>query len=486
MKENWSGIAVTREIARIHWFFLDFMTLREFLYRENRTYIVLTRQVLSMNRSATAKTFHITTFGCQMNLSDSSTLASVLLTRGYRRVDKEDEADLIIFNTCSVRVKAEDRAMGRLNEIQRLKRIKPDMKVAVVGCMAQRMGEELTEKLPHVDLVLGVDRVFELPDLLEGQEQARQVHTAFGHENIEAITPVTETPYTGFVTISRGCDNFCAYCIVPHVRGREHSLSPKFVIDSVQALVNQGAKEVTLLGQNVNSYVFDGLGFPGLLERVLDETDIPRLRFMTSHPKDLSNQLVDVMADNPRMMTHIHLPLQSGNDRVLEKMGRRYTVDHYLSIIEYVRKKLDYVSITTDLIVGFPSETEPEYEETLAVVRQVGYDAAFMFRYSVRPGTAAAKMEDDVSEDDKIRRLSRLIELQKEISVERNQREVDQVRMSLVEGKSRRSDNIWRARTEGDKTVLFESDNVSPGEVVPIRIAEADAFTLHGKLNREN
>lgn len=439
-----------------------------------------------MNRSATAKTFHITTFGCQMNLSDSSMLASVLLTRGYRRVETEDEADLIIFNTCSVRVKAEDRAMGRLNEIQRLKRIKPDMKVAVVGCMAQRLGEELTQKLPHVDFVLGVDRVFELPDLLEGQETTAQVHTAFGHENIEQITPVTETPHTGFVTISRGCDNYCTYCIVPHVRGREHSLSPKFVIDSVRSLVEQGAKEVTLLGQNVNSYIFDELGFPELLRRVLDETDIPRLRFMTSHPKDLSNNLVDVMAENRRMMTHIHLPLQSGNDRVLKAMGRRYSVKHYLSIIEYIRAKLAYVSITTDLIVGFPSETESEYENTLDVVREVGYDAAFMFRYSVRPGTQAARMDDDVPEDDKIRRLSKLIEIQKEISNGRNQREVGQVRFSLVEGKSRRSEKIWRARTEGDKTVLFEADNVSPGEIVGVLIKEADAFTLHGELARDN
>ena len=417
-----------------------------------------------------------------MNLSDSSMLASSLLSRGYRRVDSEAEADLLIFNTCSVRIKAEERAIGRLNEVQRLKRSKPEMKVAVVGCMAQRMGEELTEKLPHVDYVLGVDRVFELPDLLDEQEATHQVHTAFGHENIAAITPVTETPYTGFVTISRGCDNFCTYCIVPHVRGREHSLSPEFVVESVNALVQQGAQEVTLLGQNVNSYVFEGLTFPGLLQRVLDKTTVPRLRFMTSHPKDLSRDLVDVMAKNSRMMPHIHLPLQSGNNRVLRKMGRKYTVEHYLSIIEYIRKRLEYVSITTDLIVGFPSETEAEYEETLKVVETVQYDAAFMFRYSIRPGTTAARMADDVPEEDKIRRLSKLIDLQKRLGYERNQHEVGRTHATLIEGRSRRSEHIWRGRTPGDKTVLFEGENIAPGQIVSISIKEADAFTLHGEL----
>lgn len=438
------------------------------------------------NQTTIPKTFHITTFGCQMNISDSSMLASALLTRGYRRVEKDDDADLIIFNTCSVRVKAEDRAMGRINAIRRLKRIRPDLKLAVIGCMAQRMGEELTDKLPHVDFVLGVDRVFELPDLLADREPVSKVHTAFGHEDFELNTPVTSTPYTGFVSISRGCDNYCTYCIVPTVRGREHSLTSQFVINSVRALVKQGAREVTLLGQNVNSYVWEGLKFPDLLRRVLDETEVKRLRFMTSHPKDLSNDLVDVMAENPRLMTHIHLPLQSGNDRVLRVMGRRYSVKHYMSIIEYIRQSMPYVSITTDLIVGFPTETEAEYEETLDAVREVGYDSAFMFRYSVRPGTVSAKMDDDVPEEDKIRRLSHLINVQKEISNQRNQRELDQVRFSLIEGRSRRSDKIWRARTEGDKTVLFEADNVGPGDIVPIRIKAADAFTLHGELARDN
>jgi tRNA-2-methylthio-N6-dimethylallyladenosine synthase len=417
-----------------------------------------------------------------MNLADSSTLAAGLITRGYRRVDNEADADLIILNTCSVREKAEQRVLGRLGEISRYKLKKPHLKVAVVGCMAQRLADELLHKAPHVDYVLGTDRLFELPDVLEGREGSSPVMTAFGHENMDLITPAKETPYSAFVTISRGCDNYCTYCIVPYVRGKERAHSPDRIVDSVKKLVDDGVVEITLLGQNVNSYRHRDTDFPRLLERIARETDIPRIRFMTSHPKDLSQRLVDFMADEPKMMPHIHLPLQSGADRILQRMGRSYTVAHYLKIVDYIRRKLDYVSLTTDLIVGFPGETEEEYEQTLQVVRRVQYDAAFMFRYSVRPGTTAAQYEDDVPEAEKIRRLNRLIKLQQQIGCERNQREVGQVRYCLVEGTSRRSRDYLRARTEGNKIVLFQADGVTPGMVVPIRILEADAFTLHGEL----
>jgi tRNA-2-methylthio-N6-dimethylallyladenosine synthase len=310
--------------------------------------------------------------------------------------------------------------------------------------------------------------------------------TAFGHENMDRIVPTRETLYTAFVTISRGCNNCCAYCIVPHVRGAERAHSPGQIIDSVKRLVGEGVVEITLLGQNVNSYRHGDTDFPKLVERVAHETDIQRIRFMTSHPKDLSERLVDVMADEPRMMPHIHLPLQSGCNRILEKMGRQYTVERYLKIIEHIRSKLDYVAVTTDLIVGFPSETETEYERTLDVVRQVQYDAAFMFRYSVRPGTPAARYEDDVPEQEKIRRLNRLIDVQQQIAYSRNQREVNQIRRSLVEGTSRRSSEYLRARTGGNKTVLFRKDGVDEGTVVPVRITSADAFTLHGVLQEPN
>jgi len=440
-----------------------------------------------MREEQWVKTFHISTFGCQMNLADSSTLASTLISRGYRRVKNEHEADLVVFNTCSVREKAEERVFGRLGEMHSLKARRPGVRVAVVGCMAQRLGEQIRKQAPHVDYVLGTDRVFELPDVIEGREGTSPVMTAFGHENMDMIAPVKENSYSGFVTISRGCNNYCTYCIVPYVRGRERAHAADQIVDAVRKMGGEGVVEVTLLGQNVNSYLYGNTDFPDLLRRVVDETPIPRLRFMTSHPKDLSRKLVDLMAAKSRLMPHVHLPMQSGSNRILQKMGRQYSIEHYMEIVECVRATLPYVSLTTDLIVGFPSETEDEYEQTLGAVRAVRFDAAFMFRYSVRPGTTAAKDSDDVPEEDKIRRLNRLITLQQEIGYEQNQRELGKIRHSVVEGTSRRSSELLRARTEGNKTVLFAADgNTKVGAIVPIRITSADAFTLHGEQVETN
>ncbi|MFQ5452764.1 MAG: tRNA (N6-isopentenyl adenosine(37)-C2)-methylthiotransferase MiaB [Candidatus Zixiibacteriota bacterium] len=439
-----------------------------------------------MQNNKKIETFHISTYGCQMNLADSSTLASTLITRGYSRVADEKDADLIILNTCSVREKAEKRVIGRLGEIYKYKRRKPYIKIAVVGCMAQRWGEELIEKVPHVDYVLGTDRLFELPDAIEGYEGTSSVMTAFGHENIDLITPVKETPYSGFVTISRGCDNYCTYCIVPYVRGKERAHSDDYIIDAVKKMVDEGLVEITLLGQNVNSYKYNKTDFPALLLRTARETEIQRIRFMTSHPKDLSKKLVDVIADDPKILPHIHLPLQSVSNRILKTMGRIYTIEHYMKIINYIRKKLGYVCLTTDLIVGFPGETEEEYEETLKAVKDVQYDSAFMFRYSVRPGTTAARFADDVPEDIKINRLNKLISIQRAISYKRNQREINRVAFSLVEGFSKRDNNFMRARTDSNKTVLFKKHNISSGTILPIKIVSADAFTLHGEVMELN
>ncbi len=436
-----------------------------------------------MKRGHQVETFHITTFGCQMNLADSSTLVSTLLTRGLRRVSDEDQADLIILNTCSVRDKAELRVLGRLHDLRRYRQNGHGPKIAVVGCMAQRLGSELARLAPHVDYVLGTDRLFELPDLLVNATPNSFVNTAFGHEDIDRIEPIRETPHSAFVTISRGCDNFCSYCIVPHVRGPERAHSPDHIVGSIKNLALEGVVEVTLLGQNVNSYRHGDVDFPALLRRVVGETPIPRLRYMTSHPKDLSEQLVAVMAEEPRIMPHVHLPLQSGSDRILNLMGRGYTLEHYRAIVSRLRERLSYLSLTTDLIVGFPSETEADFQTTLDAVEAIGYDSAFMFRYSIRPGTKATEFNDDVPEDEKIKRLSTLISMQQEISKRRNQREVGQTRWSLVEGFSRRSRELLRARTEGNKIVLFAAADARPGQVLPLRITEADAFTLHAELD---
>ena len=417
-----------------------------------------------------------------MNLADSSTLVASLTTRGYRRVPDEADADLIILNTCSVRDKAEQRVYGRLGDLQRFKKERPGLRIAVVGCMAQRLGNRLLKDAPQVDYVLGTDRMFELPDVIEGREGTSPVMTAFGHENIDFIEAVQENSYSGFVTISRGCDNFCSYCIVPYVRGREVSHSVDHILGNVRKMVDAGVVEVMLLGQNVNSYNYGDTDFPGLLRTVARETDVRRIRFMTSHPKDLSDDLIEVLASEAKLMPHIHLPLQSGSDAVLRRMGRIYGRKQYQKIVDSIRAHLDYVSITTDLIVGFPGEKPEDYEMTLDAVRDIQFDAAFMFRYSVRPGTKAERLDDDVPEEEKIDRLNKLIDLQQSISYQRNQREVGQVRHSLVEGYSRRSRSVARARTEGNKTILFECDDPRPGAVLPLVVESADAFTLHGRL----
>lgn len=432
------------------------------------------------------RTFHISTYGCQMNFADSSSLSQSLMRQGYVEAEREDDADVIIFNTCSVRAHAEDRVFGRLGEVSRFKKVDPNRRIVVVGCMAQRLGENLLKEAPYVDAVLGPDQMFELTRYLESTDGEPEVDTLLNRKDIDIIEPHRETSYSAFVPISRGCDNFCAYCIVPHVRGRERNHSVSHIRDAVLRMIDDGVVEITLLGQNVNSYIHDDIGFPELLRLLMKETSIVRLRYLTSHPKDMSPELVDVMAEYPdRLMPHVHLPLQAGSDRLLKMMGRRYTRAQYMEKLNYLRERLDYVSVTTDLIVGFPTETEDEFEMTLDAVREIGYDAAFMFRFSPRPGTAAAKLNDDVAETDKIRRLNTLIELQQKIGSERNQREIGRVISSVVEGYSRRSKELARARTDGNKTVLFPATDIKPGEIVKVRVDRADAFTLHGERTEE-
>ncbi len=420
-----------------------------------------------------------------MNVADSSTLSTSLTTRGYRRVADETDADLIILNTCSVRERAEERVYGRLGDIYRYKKDRPNLQVAVVGCMAQRLGATLQEKVPHVNFVLGTDRLFELPDLLEGKEGTASIMTAFGHENMDMILPVQETPHSGYITISRGCDNYCTYCIVPFVRGRERSHSPDYIVESIRKMNTEGVVEITVLGQNVNSYRAEGVDFPDLLLRIARETEVKRIRYTTSHPKDCTKKLIHVMAQEPRIMPHVHLPVQSGSNRVLRKMGRFYTIEHYRKIIDYLKLHVPNVALTTDIIVGFPSETEEEFLQTLDLIRSIRFDSAFMFRYSVRPGTVAAKeMQDDIPEEIKIQRLNRLIGLQHQISYELNQALIGTEELVLIEGGSRRSETILRGRTPQNKTVLIPDAPFVPGEIVPIRILAADAFTLHGTFNQ--
>ncbi len=428
-------------------------------------------------------TYKIITFGCQMNLADSGVLAALLDARGYRPVESEAEADLLILNTCSVRERAEERVFGRLSELSVFKR-QNGVKLAVVGCMAQRLGQRILERAPYVDFVLGTDRLYDLPDHLEKTAPWPRIAVDIGYDDVGDIMPHRDTPYSAFVTISRGCDNFCTYCIVPYVRGRERSNPLPQIAGQIRRLVDDGVMEVTLLGQNVNSYYDNGQDFSDLLCYVARETDIQRLRFMTSHPKDLSDKLIEAMATEPKVMGHLHLPLQSGSSRILEKMGRVYSFEQYYRLVERLRQVVPDISLTTDLIVGFPGEKAADYEMTLDAVRSIKFDSAFMFRYSVREGTAAAGFDDDVPEAEKISRLTELIKLQKAVSLERNQAEIGRVRSVLVDGFSRRSRDYLKGKTEGNKTLLFKAGSEYIGRIEKVRITAADSWTLHGELVR--
>ncbi len=342
------------------------------------------------------KYYRILTFGCQMNIADSGALAAAMNARGFLPADSEENADILILNTCSVREKAEERVFGRLGDLSALKKESPDKKIAVVGCMAQRIGSAILERAPYVDFILGTDRIFELPEFLDKSNGVPHIHTEFGHEKVGDLTPVRDSKYSSYVTIMRGCNQYCTYCIVPYVRGNERSYPADKIIRQINALVSDGVLEITLLGQNVNSYRDDGSDFSSLLNCIIRETDIKRIRFMTSHPKDLSDCLINTIAAEPKMMAHLHLPLQSGADRILREMGRGYSFNHYRSLTDKLRSVRSDIAITTDLIVGFPSESEEEYQLTLKAVQEIQFDSAFMFRYSPREGTLASKLDDNI------------------------------------------------------------------------------------------
>ncbi len=418
-----------------------------------------------------------------MNLADSGILSAAMDDAGFVSVSNPEEAGVIIINTCSVREKAEERALGRLTELARIKKT-GDSRICAVGCMAQRMGEKILERIPKIDFILGTERLFDLPRLLNKESIEPVVDTRMT-KNLDwaEFSPAPDNSYSAHVTISRGCDNYCAYCIVPYLRGPERHREPGAIIDDINDLYGRGIVEITLVGQNVNSYNSAHLKFPGLLKKVVAETDINRIRFITSHPKDLSDDLIDLFSSEPKLMGHFHLPLQSGSDRILEMMFRKYDYTRYLSLIHQLRQARPNIAITTDLIVGFPTETEDEFGMTLEAVRDIRFDAAFMFRYSVRDGTWAAKnLKNDVPEEVKLRRLQELIELQKEISYQVNQKEIGRISSVLIDGTSRRDASVWKGKTEGNKTILLKSPEDLLGKVVNSRINRADSWTLHGEL----
>lgn len=433
---------------------------------------------------------YIETYGCQMNIADTEVVASVMQTDGYELTENIEEADAIFVNTCSVRDNAEQRVVRRLQYFQSLRKNKQSLVIGVLGCMAERVKDELLHE-HGVDLVAGPDSYMDLPNLVgavERGEKAINVELS-AQETYRDIIPLkmAGVHVTGFVSIMRGCNNFCTYCIVPYTRGRERSREAESILNEVRDMHAKGYKEVTLLGQNVNSYRFekaDGeiIDFPRLLDLTARAVPRMRIRFMTSHPKDMSDEMLHVMAAHKNICKYIHLPAQSGSSRILKVMNRKYTREWYLDRIAAIRRILPECAISTDLFCGFHSETEEDYEETLSLMREVGYDSAFMFKYSERPGTYAAKhLPDDVPEEVKIRRLQGMIDLQNELSKESNRRDIGKTFEVLVEGFSKRSRDRLFGHTEHNKVVIFDKGTHRIGEYVDVRIEDATSATLLGK-----
>lgn len=431
---------------------------------------------------------YIETYGCQMNVADTEVVASIMQMDGYTLTENIEKADAVFVNTCSVRDNAEQKVLNRLQYFQSLKRKKRSLVIGVLGCMAERVKEQLIEE-HHVDLVVGPDSYMDLPNLIgavEKGEKAINVELST-RETYRDVIPlkISGVHISGFISIMRGCNNFCTYCIVPYTRGRERSRDVESILNEVRDMRDRGFKEVTLLGQNVNSYHFEkedeAITFPRLLEMVACEAPGMRIRFTTSHPKDMSDDTLYVIANHHNICKHIHLPAQSGSSRILKVMNRKYTREWYLDRIAAIRRIVPDCGISTDLFCGFHSETEEDYQETLSLMQEVGYDSAFMFKYSERPGTyAAGHLADDVPEAEKIRRLQGMIDLQNQLSDASNQRDIGKTFEVLVEGFSKRSREQLFGRTSQNKVVIFDKQNYRVGEYVSVRITHASSATLFG------
>lgn len=425
-------------------------------------------------------------YGCQMNVSDAERMAGQLASIGYEPTEAMGEADLILINTCCVRESAEDRVYGKIGEIKHLKEQNPALIFGITGCMAQKEGEALIRRAPHIDFVLGTNKVHELTHVVQEIEAERGhvVDVQFAETELPEGMPVArQNKFSVWVPIMYGCNNFCTYCIVPYVRGRERSRRPEEVVAEVREAVRQGAKEVTLLGQNVNSYGKDHkrADFADLLKMVDEVPGIERVRFMTSHPKDLSDKLIETIRAGKHICEHIHLPVQHGSNRILRAMHRIYTVEDYRALVARIRAALPTVSLTTDLIVGFPGETEEEFSELLAFLREIRYDSAYTFLYSKRSGTPAATMDGQVPEKVKHERLERLMAVQDAISREKNEALLGTEAEVLVEGPSKHDAAVWNGRTRTNKLVLFPHGEEQPGDLVRVKITQPQTWVLKGE-----
>ena len=428
----------------------------------------------------------IETYGCQMNAGDSEIVVSIMQEHGYRYTENINEADIVLINTCSIRDNAEQRIWGRLSAMRQLKKRKPSLLVGIIGCMAERLKEQLIEKGTGVDIVAGPDSYRSLPELVRTAEDGTKgINVELSKEETYAeIAPVRldRNGVSAFIAIMRGCNNYCAYCVVPYTRGIERSRDPQTIVAEARTLFENGYREVTLLGQNVNSYCFGEVGFPELMAMVAEISPLLRVRFATSHPKDISDRLLEVMARYENICKAIHLPAQSGSNEMLKKMNRKYTREWYLERIAAIRHYMPDCAITTDLISGFCGESLEDHQATLSLMREVGYASAFMFKYSERPGTFSARhFKDDISEEEKTRRLNEVIALQNQLSVESNEAEVGKIRQVLVEGESKRSAEQLCGRTSQNKMVVFDRGDHKAGDYVMVKITGCSSATLFGE-----
>ncbi len=437
------------------------------------------------------KKLYIETYGCQMNVSDSEVVVSILEKEGYRLTEDIKEADLIFVNTCSIRDHAEKRVRNRLQEFKHLKSKKAGLKVGVLGCMAERMKTALLEEEQFVDMVVGPDAYRDLPNLIKETEEGRQTaNTILSLEETYAdISPVRldKNGVSGFISIMRGCDNYCAYCVVPFTRGHERSRDPETIVAEARDMVEKGYREVTLLGQNVNSYHWsegeEEVNFAELMHRVAAVSPLLRVRFATSHPKDISDELIETIAQVPNICNSIHLPVQSGSTSCLKRMKRNYSREWYLNRIAKIKELIPDCGLSTDIICGFCGETEEEHQDTISLMKEVSYDYAFMFKYSERPDTLAArKYPDDVPEDVKGRRLQEVIALQQQSSLENNKKDIGKVFEVLVENVSKRSKDQMSGRTQQNKVMVFNRKNTEVGDYVMVKCTDCTAATLLGEI----
>ncbi len=429
--------------------------------------------------------YYLETYGCQMNVADSEMIEGILKAKKYSSIDSMDKADIIFVNTCAIREHAEEKVHSRLGVFSRIKHNNPDVIIGVLGCMAQHLKDDILDTKPYVDIILGPDSYRKLPELLERKMEDKDniVDTQLSrYEVYDNFFPSRKEGINAWVSIMRGCDKFCTFCIVPFTRGRERSRSINSIVNEVKKAVDEGFIEITLLGQNVNSYKYKNFSFDYLLKEIADISGVERLRYTSPHPEDMTDEVLHVMAHYDNICNAVHFPLQAGSNRILNRMNRTYTRDHFIEKSNRIREILPNCGLSTDIIVGFPGEANSEFEKTLDVMNEVKFDSAFTFKYSPRSGTKAHEYSDQLSEIDKQARLEKVIELQKKHTIIRNKDMIGNIERVLVEKNSKRSTNQWAGRTDSNKWVIFDKENENIKDIVDILITDAKGISLHGHL----